>query len=126
VQNICRNKSLRDTWQRNKLFLRRVAFCQVQSAATWGKMPVFENIFVNSSNRQNKRNLLNFIRRNEGISTLEYKIYHEDTLFEISELKSLSFNELDFIDLLLQLVFFSHCNFLPQSKSLSVRTTELV
>ena len=90
-----------------------------------GKDACLRKYLVNSSNRQNKRNLLNFIRRNEGISTLEYKIYHEDTLFEISEQKSLSFNELDFIDLL-QLVFFSHCNFLPQSKSLSVRTTELV
>jgi hypothetical protein len=72
-----------------------------------GKDASLRKYYVNSRNRQSKRNLLNFIRPNEGISTLEYKTYHKGTIFELSELKSLSFYELDFIDLLLQLVFFS-------------------
>jgi hypothetical protein len=61
-----------------------------------------------------KWKLLKFIRRNEALSTSEYKTYHKYTIFEPNKLKSLSCNKRNFLDPFPRFLFFSRSNFLPQ------------
>jgi hypothetical protein len=96
---------------------REAAFFGRDRCRYVGRVAALWKYSVNSRNSISKWKLLNVIKSKEEISTLKYKIYHKYTVFQPTELKSLSCSERNVLHPLLHLaVFFSRSNFLPQSK----------